>query len=162
VVRSPRDTYSRGDEQMFGAPIVIENVIDPGPRLRCGQIEHERASAGTSGQRVTVLGVDLPGPIRTRMAHCVAWHRHHRGGRQDRPLAKIHMTLVRIFTRTAVLSFGFAVAIGAAAEAQPLSTDRDMVTGVSVTEADGRTQTGRLWVRAKNRGFCVRFGGRWK
>ena len=71
--------------------------------------------------------------------------------------AKIHMTLMRIFTRTAVLSFGFAVAIGAAAEATPLASDRDMVTGVSVTEADCRAQSGRLWVRAENRGFCVRF-----
>ena len=73
------------------------------------------------------------------------------------PLAKIYMTLMRIFTRTAVLSFGFAVAIGAAAEATPLASDRDMVTGVSVTEADCRAQTGRLWVKAENRGFCVRF-----
>ena len=64
---------------------------------------------------------------------------------------------MKIFTRTAVLSFGFAVAIGAAAEAQPLSTDRDMVTGVSVTEADCRALSGRLWIRAENRGFCVRF-----
>ena len=64
---------------------------------------------------------------------------------------------MKIFTRTAVLSFGFAVAIGAAAEAQPLSTDRDMVTGVSVTEADCRALSGRLWVRVENRGFCVRF-----
>ena len=50
------------------------------------------------------------------------------------PFAKIHMALMRTFTRTAVLSFSCAVAIGAAAEAQPLSTDRDMVmvTGVSV------------------------------
>jgi hypothetical protein len=60
---------------------------------------------------------------------------------------------MKIFTRTAVLSFGFAVAIGAAAEAQPLSTDRDMVTGVSVTEADCRALSGRLWVRAENRGL---------
>src|SRR6476659_10261081 len=67
------------------------------------------------------------------------------------------MTLMRLFTRTAVLSFGFAVAIGGAAEATPLASDRDMVTGVSVTEADCRAQTGRLWVRAENRGFCVRF-----
>jgi hypothetical protein len=37
------------------------------------------------------------------------------------------MIFMKIFTRTAVLSFGFAVAIGAAAEAQPLSTDRDMI-----------------------------------
>ena len=64
---------------------------------------------------------------------------------------------MKIFTRTAVLSFGFAVAIGAAAEATPLSSDRDMVTGVSVTEADCRAQIGRLWVRVENRGFCVRF-----
>ena len=65
---------------------------------------------------------------------------------------------MKIFTRTAVLSFGFAVAIGAAAEAQPLSTDRDMVTGVSVTEADCRASPiDRLWVRVENRGFCVRF-----
>ena len=49
------------------------------------------------------------------------------------------------------------MAFGAAVEAQPLSTDSDMVTGVSVTEADCRAQTGRLWVRAENRGFCVRF-----
>jgi hypothetical protein len=62
-----------------------------------------------------------------------------------------------IFTRTALLSFGLAVAIGAAAEATPLSSDRDMVTGVSVTEADCRGLSGRLWVRAENRGFCVRF-----
>jgi hypothetical protein len=67
------------------------------------------------------------------------------------------------------LSFGFAVAIGAAAEAQPLSTDRDMVTGVSVTEADcvdevglvdfmiRKAQIGRLWVKVENRGFCVRY-----
>jgi hypothetical protein len=45
------------------------------------------------------------------------------------------MSLMRIFTRAAVLSFGFAVAIGAAAEATPLASDRDMVTGVSVTVA---------------------------
>ena len=45
---------------------------------------------------------------------------------------------MKIFTRTAVLSFGFAVAMGAAAEATPLASDRDMVTGVSVTEADCR------------------------
>ena len=77
--------------------------------------------------------------------------------RQVQPPAKIHMALMKIFPRTAVLSFGFAVAIGAAAEAQPLSTDRDMVTGVSVTEADCRALSGRLWVRAENRGFCVRF-----
>ena len=64
---------------------------------------------------------------------------------------------MRIFTRTAVLSFGFAVAIGAAAEATPLASDRDMVTGVSVTEADCRAQSGRLWVKVENRGFCVRF-----
>jgi hypothetical protein len=64
---------------------------------------------------------------------------------------------MRIFTRTAVLSFGCAVAIGAAAEATPLATDRDMITGVSVTEADCRAQISRLWVRAENRGFCVRF-----
>ena len=53
---------------------------------------------------------------------------------------------MKIFTRTAVLSFGFAVAIGAVAEAKPLSSDSDMVTGVSVTEADCRAQSGRLWV----------------
>ena len=65
---------------------------------------------------------------------------------------------MKIFTRTAVLSLGFAVAIGAAAEAQPLSTDRDMVTGVSVTEADCRASLiDRLWVKLDNRGFCVRF-----
>ena len=64
---------------------------------------------------------------------------------------------MRILTRIAVLSFGFAVAIGAAAEATPLASDRDMVTGVSVTEADCRALTGRLWVTAENRGFCVRF-----
>ena len=64
---------------------------------------------------------------------------------------------MRIFARTAVLSFGFAVAMGAAAEATPLASDRDMVTGVSVTEADCRALSGRLWVRAENRGFCVRF-----
>src|SRR6188508_2550391 len=64
--------------------------------------------------------------------------------------------LMKIFTRTAVLSFGFAVAVGAA-EAKPLSSDSDMVTGVSVTEADCRAQSGRLWVRVENRGFCVRF-----
>jgi hypothetical protein len=64
---------------------------------------------------------------------------------------------MKIFTRTAVLSFGFAVAMGAAAEASPLASDRDMVTGVSVTEADCKAQTGRLWVRVENRGFCVRF-----
>jgi len=63
---------------------------------------------------------------------------------------------MKIFSRTAVLSFGFAVAIGAAAEAAPLSTDEDMVTGVSVTEADCRAQIGRLWVKVENRGFCVR------
>ena len=62
-----------------------------------------------------------------------------------------------MFTRAAVLSFGFAVAIGAVAEATPLASDRDMVTGVSVTEADCRALSGRLWVRAENRGFCVRF-----
>jgi pimeloyl-ACP methyl ester carboxylesterase len=65
--------------------------------------------------------------------------------------------LMRILTRIAVLSCGFAVAIGAAAEATPLASDTDMVTGVSVTEADCRAQIGRLWVRAENRGFCVRF-----
>ena len=32
---------------------------------------------------------------------------------------------MKIFSRTAVLSFGFAVAIGAAAEATPLSTDEE-------------------------------------
>ena len=76
---------------------------------------------------------------------------------------------MRLFTRTAVLSFGFAVAIGAAAEATPLASDRDMVTGVSVTEADcvdevglgdfmiRRAQIGRLWVKVENRGFCVRY-----
>jgi len=64
---------------------------------------------------------------------------------------------MRILTRIAVLSCGFAVAIGAAAEATPLASDRDMVTGVSVTEADCRAQIGRLWVRVENRGFCVRF-----
>ena len=76
---------------------------------------------------------------------------------------------MRIFTRTAVLLFGFAVAIGAAAEATPLASDRDMVTGVSVTEADcldevglvdfmiRRAQIGRLWVKVENRGFCVRY-----
>jgi hypothetical protein len=67
------------------------------------------------------------------------------------------MSLKRIFTRTAVLSFGFVVAMGVAAEATPLASDRDMVTGVSVTEADCRAQTGRLWVKVENRGFCVRF-----
>src|SRR5262245_50486905 len=67
------------------------------------------------------------------------------------------MTLVEIFPRTVVLSFGFAVAIGAAAEATPLASDRDMITGVSVTEADCGALSGRLWVRAENRGFCVRF-----
>jgi hypothetical protein len=71
---------------------------------------------------------------------------------------------MRIFTRTAVLLFGFAVATGVAAEAMPLASDRDMVTGVSVTEADCRAQTGRLWVKVESRGFCVRlwlstFGG---
>src|SRR4030095_2128076 len=64
---------------------------------------------------------------------------------------------MKIFSRTAVLSFSFAVAIGAAAEATPLATDRDMVTGVSVTEADWRALSGRLWVRAENLGVCVRF-----
>jgi hypothetical protein len=64
---------------------------------------------------------------------------------------------MRIFTRTAVLLFGFAVALGAAAEATPLASDRDMVTGVSVTEADCRAQIGRLWVKVENSGFCVRF-----
>ena len=34
------------------------------------------------------------------------------------------------------------MAIGAAAEATPLASDRDMVTGVSVTEADCRAQIG--------------------
>jgi hypothetical protein len=67
------------------------------------------------------------------------------------------MSLLKIITHTAVLLFGFAVAIGATAEAAPLASDRDMVSGVSVTEADCRAQTGRLWVRAENRGFCVRF-----
>src|SRR4029077_4790496 len=67
------------------------------------------------------------------------------------------MSLMRIFTRVAVLSFVFAVAIGAAAEATPLASDRDMVTGVSVTEADCKAQMGRLWVKVDNRGFCVRF-----
>ena len=64
---------------------------------------------------------------------------------------------MKIFTRAAVLLFGFAVAIGAAAEATPLASDRDMVTGVSVTEADCRAEIGRLWVKVENRGFCVRF-----
>jgi hypothetical protein len=76
---------------------------------------------------------------------------------------------MRIFTRTAVLLLGFAVAMGAAAEATPLASDRDMVTGVSVTEADcvdevglgdfmiRRAQIGRLWVKVENRGFCVRY-----
>src|SRR5262249_16840671 len=41
--------------------------------------------------------------------------------------------------------------------ATPLSTDRDMITGVSVTEADCKALGGRLWVRAENRGFCVRY-----
>jgi hypothetical protein len=63
---------------------------------------------------------------------------------------------MKIF-RTAVLSFGLAVAIGASAEAKPLASDRDMVTGVSVPEADCRAQIGRLWVRVESRGFCVRF-----
>src|SRR5262249_9151986 len=36
-------------------------------------------------------------------------------------------------------------------------SDRDMITGVSVTEADCKAQSGRLWVRVENRGFCVRF-----
>ena len=67
------------------------------------------------------------------------------------------MSLMKIFTRSSVLSFGFAVAIGAAAEATPLASDRDMVTGVSVTEADCRAQIGRLWVKVENRGFCVRY-----
>src|SRR4051794_15454353 len=67
------------------------------------------------------------------------------------------MSLLKIITHTAVLLFGFAVAIGATAEAAPLASDRDMVTGVSVTEADCRALAGRLWVRADNRGFCVRF-----
>src|SRR5258705_12638825 len=52
------------------------------------------------------------------------------------------MSLMRIFTRTAVLSLGFALAIGAAAEATPLASDRDMVTGVSVTEADCLDEVG--------------------
>jgi pimeloyl-ACP methyl ester carboxylesterase len=67
------------------------------------------------------------------------------------------MSLMKIFTRTAVLSFGLAMAIGAAAEATPLASDSDMVTGVSVTEADCRAQISRLWVKVENRGFCVRF-----
>jgi hypothetical protein len=79
------------------------------------------------------------------------------------------MSLLRIFTCAAVLSFGFAVAMGAAAEATPLASDRDMITGVSVTEADcldevglveatiRRAQIGRLWVKVENRGFCVRY-----
>src|SRR6476659_7660027 len=67
------------------------------------------------------------------------------------------MTLMRLFTRTAVLSFGLAVAIAAAAAATPLASDRDMVTGVSVTEADCRAQIGSVWVKVGNRGFCVRF-----
>jgi hypothetical protein len=53
------------------------------------------------------------------------------------PLAKIYMTLMRIFRRTAVISFGCAVAIGAAAEAQPLSTDRDMFRRVVVPDRLG-------------------------
>jgi pimeloyl-ACP methyl ester carboxylesterase len=64
---------------------------------------------------------------------------------------------MRIFTRTAVLLFIFAVATGFAAEATPLASDRDMVTGVSVTEADCRAQVGRRWVKVENRGFCFRF-----
>jgi hypothetical protein len=64
---------------------------------------------------------------------------------------------MRIFARTAVFSFGLAVAMGVAAEATPLASDRDMVTGISVTEADCRAQNGRLWVKVENRGFCVRF-----
>ena len=67
------------------------------------------------------------------------------------------MSLVKIFARTAVLSFGFAMAIGAAVKAAPLSSDRDIINGVSVTEADCKAQSGRLWVRVENRGFCVRF-----
>jgi hypothetical protein len=67
------------------------------------------------------------------------------------------MTLLRTFTRTAVLSFGFAVAIGTA-EATPLSSDRDMVTGVSVTEADCRALIGRLWVELKTRVSVFAFG----
>jgi pimeloyl-ACP methyl ester carboxylesterase len=76
---------------------------------------------------------------------------------------------MKIFTCAAVLSFGFGVAIGAAAEATPLASDRDMVTGVSVVKADchnefglsdfliRKAQIGRLWVKVENRGFCVRF-----
>jgi pimeloyl-ACP methyl ester carboxylesterase len=64
---------------------------------------------------------------------------------------------MKIFTRTAVLLFGLALATVAAAEATPLASDRDMVTGVSVTEADCRAQSGRLWVELEDRGFCVRF-----
>jgi pimeloyl-ACP methyl ester carboxylesterase len=67
------------------------------------------------------------------------------------------MTLLKIFMRTVVLMFGLALATVAAAEATPLASDRDMVTGVSVTEADCRAQRGRLWVRVEDRGFCVRF-----
>jgi TonB family protein len=76
---------------------------------------------------------------------------------EDRTSPLPKSTLLRLITHTAVFSFGFALASGAAAEAAPLATDRDMVTGVSVTEADCRAQSGRLWVRAETRGFCVRF-----
>ena len=78
-----------------------------------------------------------------------------RRSKQDRALPKIHVTLTKIFTRAAVLLFGFAVAIGSAAEATPLASDRDMVTGISVTEADCRAEIGRLWVKVENRGFCA-------
>ncbi|WP_143106102.1 hypothetical protein [Bradyrhizobium sp. Gha] len=64
---------------------------------------------------------------------------------------------MRLFARTTILLFGFAVAIGAAAEATPLAFDSDMLIGVSVTEADCRAQTGRVWVRVENSGFCSRF-----
>ena len=71
------------------------------------------------------------------------WHAEAQMAAEDKssPLPKLYVSL-EIFTRTAVLSVGFAVAIGAAAEATPLASDRDMVTGVSVAEADCRAQIG--------------------
>src|SRR4051794_2317542 len=74
----------------------------------------------------------------------------HHGARQ--------WTVMRIFGRAAFLSLSLAVALGAAAAgATPLSSDRDIVTGVSVTETDCKARSGRLWVKVDNRGFCVRF-----
>jgi hypothetical protein len=47
---------------------------------------------------------------------------------------------MRLFSRAAVLSFGFAVAIGAAAEAAALASDRDMALGCLSLRVAGLVQ----------------------